>query len=226
MLFAIIGVQRSVLAKASAEFFVGESMKVLIDGENLRHRLAGILYQRKKIADKNANFKFDLYGFLQDSLRTKSLDVVYYTTRIKQPDYKIPVNLQKLITSISESNRRWIADLTNQDISIVKSGYLSVRESNKCVHCGKKTLVLQEKGVDVRIATDLVIESQKSQKKEIVLGSSDSDLIPAIQAAARLGQKTTYFCYAGWLNRAVATHAYKTITFDDALVLKHFKGDK
>ena len=226
MFFANIGAQRSVLAKASAEFFVGENMKVLIDGENLRHRLAEILHQHKKISDKNLYFMFDLYSFLQDALRFNSLDVIYYTTKIKQPDYKIPLNLQKLITSISESNRRWIADLTNQNINIIKAGYLSVRESSKCIHCGKKTLILQEKGVDVRIATDLVIESQNNPKKEIILGSSDSDLIPAIQASAQSGQKSIYFCYAGGLNRAVAAQAYKTITFDDALVLKHFKESK
>lgn len=199
-------------------------MKVLIDGENLRHQLAHILYQHKKIVDKNAYFRFNLTNFLQDALRIASIEISYYTTRIKQPEYKIPVSLQKRISSISEANRRWIADLSNQQITVVKAGYLSVRESGVCIHCGKKTLVLQEKGVDVRIATDLVIESQNLTKKDIILGSSDSDLVPAIQAAKRAGLKTTYLCYSGWLNRSVAAQASKTITFDDVLVLKHFES--
>lgn len=201
-------------------------MKILIDGENLRHQLAHVLYENKKITDKNAYFQFSLVDFFQEALHVSSVDASYYTTRIKQPKQKIPVNLQKRIDSISESNRRWVADLTNQQISVVKAGYLRVRESNACIHCGKKTLVLQEKGVDVRVATDLIIASHDRAQKSLVLASSDSDLVPAVEAASRVGLKTTYLCYAGWLNRSVSAQAYKTITFDDALVLRHFKDNK
>lgn len=201
-------------------------MKVLIDGENLRHQLSHVLYQHKKIKEKNAYFKFDLTEFLREALNVDLIDIVYYTTRIKKPKQKIPVSLQKRISMISEANRRWIADLTNQQVTVVKAGYLSVRESSACVHCGKKTLVLQEKGVDVRVATDLVIASHSKDKKNIVLGSSDSDLVPSIEASKRAGLKTTYLCYAGWLNYSVATQSHKTITYNDELVLKYFKGKK
>jgi uncharacterized LabA/DUF88 family protein len=197
-------------------------MKVLVDGENLRHQLAHVLYQHRKIADKQSYFKFDMAAFLIEALHT-SIEATYYTTRIKQPQQKVPIKLKKRIADISEANRRWVADLTNQDIKVVKAGHLKVRESNACIHCGKKTLVLQEKGVDVRVATDLVLAVQDQQA--VVLVSSDSDLVPSIEASKKTGLKVTYFCYAGWLNRAVATGAYKTITFDDNLVLKHFRGE-
>jgi uncharacterized LabA/DUF88 family protein len=199
-------------------------MKILIDGENLRHQVAHVLKQNQKISDKHSYFRFDLVGFLQEALDTKSARVTYYTTRIKQPAQKVPVKLQKHITVISEANRRWIADMTNQRVTIVKAGYLRVRESSACVHCGKKTLVLQEKGVDVRVATDLVLASKDDDA--IALVSSDSDLVPAMEAAKRSGLKTIYLCYSGWLNRSVASQSYKTITFDDTLVLKYFKGKK
>ncbi|HTE57176.1 MAG TPA: NYN domain-containing protein [Verrucomicrobiae bacterium] len=200
-------------------------MRVLVDGENLRHQLAHILKQHQKINDKHAYFRFDLVGFLRESLHVALVDVTYYTTRIKQPTQKVPIKLQKRITSISEANRRWVADLTNQKITVVKAGYLRVRESGACVHCSKKTLVLQEKGVDVRVATDLVIASHDKPQKTVALASSDSDLVPAMQAAHRDGLPVIYFCYAGWLNRSVSSQAQKTITFDDAMVLKYFKGN-
>ncbi len=196
-------------------------MIVLIDGENLRHQIAHILKEESKIADKNAYFKFDLIGFLQEVLTQKNLDVTYYTTKIKQPQQKIPLKLQKRIAAIMDANRHWIADITNQQIKVVKAGYLRVRESNACVHCGKKTMVLQEKGVDVRVATDLVLSSRF--KKELILVSSDSDLVPAIQASKKGGATINYLCYAGWLNRSVATQTKKTITFDTPIVLKYFK---
>lgn len=201
-------------------------MQVLVDGENLRHQLINILINAKKINNKNEYFSFNLTEFLRKVLQTESLEITYYTTRIKQPQFMIPAKLKSRIVAVSEANRRWIADLINQKVNVVKAGYLRVRETNSCIHCGKKTLVLQEKGVDVRIATDLVLASQTRKYSNLVLVSSDSDLIPAIEAARHHGLKVTYFCYAGSLNRSIASQAKKTITFDDKIVLKHFKGDK
>jgi len=199
-------------------------VKVLIDGENLRHQLAYILHEHGKLTGKNAYFSFDMQAFLSEALRSDAIEPLYYTTRIKQPREHVPVRLQKQIDAISGANRRWVADLTNGGVRVIKAGYLRVRESSACVHCGKKTLVLQEKGVDVRVATDLVTSS--GADKQVVLVSSDSDLIPALETAKKSGVYTYYLCYAGWLNRSISSAAHKTITFDDALVLKHFRGKK
>lgn len=195
-------------------------MRVIVDGENLRHQIAHVLYAHKKITHKSDYFPFDLVGFLRDALRQEEVQVSYYTTKIRQPKHKIPVALKKQLAAVSLANRKWVADLTNQGVRVEKAGYLRVRESSACVHCGKRTLVLQEKGVDVRVATELV-----QGKGEIVLVSSDSDLTPALEAAKTSGVKINYFCYAAWLNRSVAAQAYKTITYDDELVLKYLRGD-
>lgn len=197
--------------------------KVLIDGENLRHQIAHVLQAHKKISDKNGYFQFGLRSFLAEALHDEKLELTYYATRIKQPRQKIPSKLQKQITVISNANRKWVADLNNQNVKVIKSGYLRVRESTPCIYCNKRTLTLQEKGVDVGVSADLILAGN-GKSENIVLASSDSDLIPAIEAANRVGVKTTYFCYAGWLNRSVAAQTYKTITFDDALVLKYFRG--
>ncbi len=200
-------------------------MKVLIDGENLRHQLAEVLFLHKKIAYKNGYFGFDTMRFLKDVLDEQNIEVYYYSTRIRQPRHKIPLALKKQIMDISEANRRWVADLTNQGIVVEKAGYLRVRDSNACIHCGKKTLVLQEKGVDVRVATDLVL-CKDSGAKQVVLASSDSDLTPALEATAKAGVRVRYLCYSAWLNRSIAAQSDKTITFDDAKVLKYFKEKK
>lgn len=197
-------------------------MRVLIDGENLRHQVAHILYTNNKIKEKNGYFPFHLVAFLEEVLGDKALEPVYYTTRIKQPNMPVPIRLQKHITTIGEANRRWVADLTNQKVKVVKAGHLRIRESSACIHCHKKTLVLQEKGVDVRVATDLV--QTTSKEGYITLASSDSDLTPAMQAAKANGIRITYLCYAGWLNRSVSAQAHKTVTFDDADVVRHFPG--
>lgn len=197
-----------------------DAVRVLIDGENLRHQIAHVLVAHRKISDKNAFFGFDFAGFCQGVLGSKALQIVYYTTKIRQPHQKIPAKLAKQIVKISEANRKWIAQLTNQNITVVKAGHLRVRETNACVHCGKKTLVLQEKGVDVRVATDLLLDAKKGSPT--VLGSSDSDLVPALQTAKRAGANIVYLCYAGQRNRSIAAQAKKIITFDDAAVLRYF----
>lgn len=200
-------------------------MRVLIDGENLRHQIAHVLKQHRKIADKNAYFKFDLTGFMKEVVQNQDdLEITYYTTRVRRPAGKIPQKLEKQIVAIGEANRRWIADLATQGIEVIKAGYLRVRESNGCVHCGKKTLVMQEKGVDVRVATDLILS--KDSEKQVALVSSDSDLTPALTATKKAGVYIYYICYSAWLNRSVAAQAHKTLTYDDAVVLKYFGGKK
>jgi len=195
-------------------------MRVLIDGENLRHQIAHVLLSKGLITEVNNYFPFDLAGFCGAIIKDETIEISYYTTKIKQPKYAIPKALEAKISTITEANRRWVADLTNQSVRVVKAGYLRIRESSACVHCGKRTQVLQEKGVDVRVAADMIVAAQK--EPALVLVSSDSDLVPAIEAAVVLGSRVTYLCYAGTLNRSVAAVAYKTVTFDDADVVQWF----
>lgn len=198
-------------------------MKLFIDGENFRHQIAHILASNGKIADAHQYFRFNWAGFLAEVSGSSANDSTYYTTRIKQPSGPIPVKLQRRIAAISAANRSHVADLTNQGVRVVKAGFLKVRESSLCVHCGKKTLVLQEKGVDVRVATDLLLAGMNGAR-DLLLVSSDSDLVPALNAVGQKGAQVTYLCYAGWLNRAVTASVHKTLTFDDNLVLKHYMG--
>ncbi len=113
-------------------------MKVLVDGENFRHQVADVLLAKKLITEKNTFFIFNISGFFKDILDDEAVEIIYYTTKIKQPTFKVPQKLASLITKISKSNRKWVAQLTNQKIDVVKAGYLRVRESNYCIHCNKK----------------------------------------------------------------------------------------
>ncbi len=191
-------------------------MRVIIDGENLRHQLAHVLYMHKKIQSANDYFSFALRKFIEDALGEKKLEIVYVAARVSMPKNRVPVQLKQKISAVNEANRQWTADLKRQNIIVEKAGFLRVKESGKCFSCGKKTLGLQEKGVDVRVGVDLLGAKASSR---VVLISSDSDLIPAIVAAKA---KVDYFCYAGWLNRAIAANCAKTLTYDDKHVLKHF----
>lgn len=199
-------------------------MKVIIDGENFRHQIAHNLVAAGVLAKEQRNdfFRFDMVGFIKDILDDKSNhQIYYYTTKIKQPSYKIPVQLTEKLDKISSENRQWIAQLVNQKIIVIKAGHLKVRESSACIHCGKKTLVLQEKGVDVRVAVDLL--QSADSKQQTVLISSDSDIVPSLQATKKLGGEIVYVCPANRVNRSLVAHSTKVITFDTKKVVEYYK---
>lgn len=198
-------------------------MKVYIDGENLRHRLVSVLLHSGRIHDGDDWFKADVHQLISTALQSEPEQVSYYTTRIKQPEYEIPDKLRNKITNIQESHRRWIADLTNQGVRIVKAGLLKVRESSSCVHCGKRTLVLQEKGVDVRMATDMVMAAVHDGAKTIVVMSSDADMIPALEVIRKAGTRVLYLCFEDEKNEAIEVVADHTITYSRQDVIDVFK---
>jgi uncharacterized LabA/DUF88 family protein len=198
-------------------------MKVYVDGENLRHRLVGALLGARLIESSDMIFSLNVPALLELALNEKPESISYYTTRIKQPKFPVPQKLAEKIGSIQESHRRWIAELTNQGVRVVKSGQLKVRESSACIHCGKKTLILQEKGVDVRLATDMVMAAIQDKTPHIVVLSSDADMIPALEVVRHAGSKITYLCFAEEVNRAIAAVADQTITYTRQNIIDVYK---
>jgi uncharacterized LabA/DUF88 family protein len=197
-------------------------MHIYIDGENLRHRLTEVLWQEKLINDWDDPYNFDITVLLVDALGEGPEEIAYYTSRVKQPDFEISEYLARKITSIQEQNRRWIAQLTNHGVRVVKAGNLKVHDSARCQHCGKRSQVLQEKGVDVRFATDIVLAGTRDDVKHLVMLSSDADMIPALQVVRASGTKVTYLCFAEEVNHAVAQSADQVVTYSRQNIIDVF----
>ncbi len=200
-------------------------MNVYIDGENFRHRLVGALLHENLIPGAHEPFRFDIPALLSLALGEKPESINYYTSRVKQPSFPIPEKLAKQIESIHEVNRRWVADLTNEGINVIKAGFLKVRDSTRCIHCGEKTLILQEKGVDVRLATDMVLAAAQDHINHIVVLSSDADMIPAIDHVRQSGTTVTYLCFDEELNKAVASAVNNTLTYSREDIIAIYKGE-
>lgn len=201
-------------------------MKLYIDGENLRHRLVSVLHQEHLIGDRDDMFSVDVRQLVQNALGEVPESITYYTTRIKQPKFDIPELLTHKITSIQESHRRWIAMLTNQGIEVVKAGNLKVKESNPCYHCGRRTMVLQEKGVDVRVASDIVMASIHDKVQDIAVLSSDADMIPALNIARRGGANITYVCFQEEQNDALIKVTDRMVTYTRQHIVNAFHHDR
>jgi len=62
---------------------------------------------------------------------------------------------------------------------------------------------MHEKGVDIQIAVDMLINSYENRIDRIILISSDTDLIPAIKQVQKLGKQVTYVGFKHKPSRAL-----------------------
>ena len=86
---------------------------------------------------------------------------------------------------------------------------------------GKKTtFVFKEKGVDVRIAVDLVSLSCDNAIDTAILCSSDSDLQPAIAEVRKRGVKIIYLGFETQPNKGLTYTTNKTVLFRSHEILK------
>ena len=189
-----------------------EGMFVFIDGENFRQRLADVL-EKEGLIQHGQYFNYDLRGLLVDLLGDNNLNIRYYSSEIRMPVGYVPSeDVRKRIEFIRNNTRRWVARLKNQDVEYVKAGNLKVKSGKQCRKCGAIQDQLQEKGVDVRLALDILEFSMSEDVKEIAVVSSDTDICPAYHKIEKYGVKVKYICFASALNRAVSAATNETIT--------------
>lgn len=81
-------------------------------------------------------------------------------------------------------------------------------------------IVFREKGVDVRIGVDMVSSACDKMSSTIILGSSDSDLQPAIQEATKRGMECIYLGFETNPNKGLTYTCKRTILIRDSEVLE------
>lgn len=140
---------------------------IFIDGSNLYHKLKEINIQN--------TINFDYFGLCQFlSLDNELVSYSYYigVVRAKQNDEK---------AQILRKNQVLLFNNLLKNKFTMKHGYLM--QSDGKYH---------EKGVDVHIATDLLIGAYENLYDTAILISSDTDLIPSINKIRLLGKKIEY----------------------------------
>lgn len=138
----------------------------LIDGSNFYFKLKDLGL------DNQLNFNFRKFTE-KITLKYKNVSTTYYigAVRTKSDSHtkRLHAKQQKLFQYLSSQNVRY------------SLGYLL--ESNGVMH---------EKGVDIQIAVDMLINTYENKINRIFLVSSDTDLIPAIKQVQKLGKQITY----------------------------------
>ena len=119
----------------------------------------------------------------------------------------------------SDNLRRLRNYLNKTSVQYIEYGNLKVRDSDTCKICGAHDLWFQEKGVDVGLAVDMVRDALLGNADEIILLSSDTDLVPAVLVAKEAGKQVTYVGFEDRLTKALFDKADRTQVLRDGEVV-------
>jgi hypothetical protein len=195
---------------------------VYIDGQNFLYKAAEVLVGVKIIKDKQDLHSIDI-PFLLNKVIDGKFEVRYYGVKKIRQRKDLGNDIYKKSAKFSDNLRRLRNCLKNTGVEYIEAGKLKVRDSDICKQCGAKDLRFQEKGVDVGLAVDIVRDSLLNQVDNIVLLSSDTDLIPAILIAKEAGKTITYVGFADKLTKGIVTEVNKTQVLRDNEVVEAYK---
>jgi len=190
-----------------------------IDGENLRHYVEEVL-REKNIPEKDAILlNIDLLKLLNKILKgIKVSKKIYYSAKLKL--HKETIRKSK---ELIQKQRVLKTKLEKQGFDFVMSGNVRLQ---RIVVNKKSKIVFKEKGVDVKIAVDLVSTACDKKVKTAIICSSDSDLQPAITEIKNRGVKVIYLGFEIKPNRGLMYTTDRTILIRNSEVLEFFNKKK
>ncbi len=190
-----------------------------VDGENLRHYLKAVLLDSGvkrgdlNLENLNLNALFDipLKGLKISEKR-------YYSAKLRlYPQYP---ETHKISKELILKQRVQKTNLEKQGFDFVISGNVRPQSVKSD---GKTKIVFKEKGVDVRIAVDMIIDSFDEDTKTLILCSSDSDLQPAVKAVTERSISVVYLGFEINPNKGLIYTTNRTITIRNSEVVEAYK---
>jgi len=162
-------------------------LAVFIDGSNLYFKL-------KSLEIKNLS-RFNFRGLVEWLARGR---------KIVSAGYYVGVVRAKADDIRGQKMRQAQINLFN---------FLGSKQQRITVHRGylmKNDNTFHEKGVDVKIATDLLVGAYENLYDEALIISSDTDLIPAMEKVKQLGEAIEYIGFGH--QPALAMQTFATIS--------------
>lgn len=192
---------------------------LLIDGENFLHKIEDALIEQG-VAKKKININnIKLSLLLKQLLKGYSIsEKFYYSAKLRE--FK---ETQDKSRELIHKQRVFKQTLEKQGFKFVLAGNVRPQKVRKN---GKDAYIFREKGVDVRIAVDLVSLSCDKIISTAILCSSDSDLQPAIAEAKRRGVKIVYLGFEMMPNKGLIYTCDKTILLRNSEILKYCPANK
>src|SRR4030042_2672204 len=155
------------------EKFKNEKIIIFLDGSNFYHRL-----KDKELDFKNLlNFNYKKFAEWLSYGRL-TINCIYYVGLVRKE--KGNSKSEELV----KNQQKLFANLKKQGWE-VKTGFMMVHDKD-----------YKEKGVDVKLAIDILDMAYQNKYDTAIVVSSDTDLIPAIVRAKELGKKIEYIGFS------------------------------
>ena len=185
---------------------------LLINGENLKGKIKAVFNDARK--ERPIWPEYDFKTLFDKVLKDININrKVFYFARIKEHEASKEKS-QQLI----EEQRLLKTHLEGQGFEVILSG--RVRGQMEEGQHGKKVLVFKEKGVDVKIAVDMVSLSCDHKVRQIILASSDSDLQPAIKEVRTRKVDCIYLGFEAQPNKGISYTTNRTILMRNSEILE------
>lgn len=188
---------------------------LLVDGENLKGYLKSVFKNANK--ERPAWHEYDFGGLFNKVLKDIHIDRrVFYFAKIKQHESTLDKSKQLI-----EDQRLLKNHLEEQGFEVMMAG--RVRGQLEGGKKGKQNLVFKEKGVDVKIAVDMVSGACDKTVNEIILCSSDSDLQPAIKEVTNREVNCVYVGFEENPNKGLTYTTSRTILIRNSEIFEFEK---
>lgn len=191
------------------------SIVLYIDGENIKHFLKQALKDTGVQEDKLNLENFDYSTLFNHVLKGLSItEKRYYSAKIRFHANNVKKSKDLILKQRIQKN-----NLEKSGIKVIIGG--NVRPQEITLN-GKKKTIFHEKGVDVKIAVDLVVNACDKTVKTAILCSSDSDLQPAVKEAKSRGVEIIYLGFEFNPNKGLSYTTNRTILIRNSEVLDTF----
>jgi len=181
---------------------------LFIDGENFLHKVEEVIGKEQAVRDSNRIVSIDLDKLF--NLPLKGLRItrkIFYASRL----HLHPETKRK-----SEQLIRLQRKLRN---NLVKLGYEFIIAGNVRAQKVNGKIIFREKGVDVKIAVDMVSLACDKKLATAILCSSDSDLQPAISEVKNRNVEVVYLGFENNPNKGLTYTTNRTILLRNSEVL-------
>ena len=150
---------------------------VFIDGNNFYYKLKDFTVEKAKVLKL---LDFDYQGFAKNLVKDNNLvEIRYYVGAIRRQNGTNKAKSEKLYAN----QQKLLGKLQQQNIPTILGNL--IQHPDKSFH---------EKGVDVRIAVEMIRFAREDKYDIAYLLSSDTDLVPAVEEVRSLNKRV---CYVG-----------------------------
>ncbi|MDD2913546.1 MAG: NYN domain-containing protein [Candidatus Pacebacteria bacterium] len=178
---------------------------IFIDGRNFISKINSILNSTGK-KEKEVDFSiYNFSGLLDKVLSGVDIDrKLFYIGRVSKHK-----ETEEKSTELVEKQRKLKKHLEEQGFEVIYAGKVRGHEG-KCPK-GHSFLIFKEKGVDVKIAVDMITFGNKKELKTAIIASSDSDLQPAIKELKNQKIERIYLGFEDSPNKGITFTTNRTI---------------